>query len=104
MNKKIIIKYGLGEAFLAVCYVFFVASIMSNANRWFGKEDNVLSGVVFLLLFVFSAAAMGLIIFGRPIAWYLDGHKREALNLLFYKLGFLLLITVLIMLILGLSR
>jgi len=45
-----------------------------------------------LLVLVFSAALTGILIFGRPAIWYLDGKKSEALFLLFYTLGALLII------------
>lgn len=50
--------------------------------------------MVMLLLFVFSAALTGALIFGRPILWYLDGKKREAILLFFYTLGCVLIIAI----------
>ena len=47
-----------------------------------------------LMLFVFSAAFTGTLVLGRPIVWYLNGKKREALSLLFYTLGVFLAITL----------
>lgn len=59
---------------------------------------EVLGPVAFLSTFVFLAALMGVLIFGKPILWYLDGRKKEAVQLVFYTLGSLLVILVLVFL------
>lgn len=46
-----------------------------------------------LLLFVFSAALTSMLIFGRPVLWYLDGKKKEAISLLTHTLVIFLIIT-----------
>jgi len=50
--------------------------------------------IVMLSLFVFSAALTGTLIFGRPILWYLDGKKSEAISLFAYTLAIFLTITI----------
>lgn len=102
MEKKKIVLYGLMHAACAVCYVGLVALTMSRAEGLFGHVPKALGTMAFLLLFVVSAALMGLTIFGRPILWYLGGQKREALSLVYYTLIFLILITALVFFVLAL--
>ncbi len=104
MNKKMILRYALGEVLAAVFYIFLIALFLRNANQIFGPDDNMFSPVVFLLLLVFSVAVMGMTIFGRSIMWYLDGQKKEAVKLLFYKLAYLFIFTFLAMFGLAISR
>lgn len=77
-------------------YIALVSSILFNAPRIFGGngKDIVLIPIAMLLLFVFSAALTGSLILGRPILWYLDGKKKEAVALFMATLGFLFLFTL----------
>lgn len=104
MLKKTIVKYALIHAVGAVAYIALVATFMSNATRIFGPDNSadnkILPSMVFLMLFVISAAVMGLLIFGKPILLYLDNFKKEAVSFLFYTLGFFVLIAIIIFLIL----
>lgn len=104
MNKKSILRYALLEVLAAVLYVLFISVFFSQAEKIFGPEDTMLSPVVFLLLLVFSVAMMAMTIFGRSIMWYLDGQKKEAVKLLFYKLAYLFVFMVLAMIALAISR
>lgn len=47
-----------------------------------------------LLLLTLSAAVMGILIFGRPVYLFLEGHKRTALQFLFCTVGFIFVFTV----------
>jgi len=64
----------------------------------------VLAASGFLLLFVVSATVMGALVFGRPILWYLDGRKREAVELAGITIGGLAIITVVVLFTLALGR
>lgn len=103
-NGKIL-KQGLLSAGLATIYVGLVSAFMAHAEKIFGgKEPGPLGPVVFLLLFVVSAAVMGLLIFGRPIMMYIDGKKREAVELLISTIAFLAAITVLLLITLTMTN
>ncbi len=104
MTKKIILRYASLEVLAAVLYVLFISVFFSQAEKIFGPEDTMLSPVVFLLLLVFSVAMMAMTIFGRSIMWYIDGQKKEAVKLLFYKLAYLFIFIVLAMFGLAISR
>jgi hypothetical protein len=77
-----------------VTYVALVALFMNNANAWLGKEDTILTGIVFLLLLSVSAATVGSLVFGYPIFLFLDGKKREALQAIIMTIGLLLVETI----------
>ena len=64
----------------AALYIALVATFMQNAEKIFDsadKPDGVLAPISFLLVFVVSAATMGMLVFGKPLMLYLDGQKRE---------------------------
>ena len=96
--KKKIIKTALLNAVATTIYIIGVVTLMSYASSSGINGPELLAGVVMLLLFVISAAVTSLLVFGRPVLWYLDGKKKEALSLLGYTLGFLFIIAVLIFL------
>ena len=94
--KKEIIKNALINAGLAASYIMLVAVLVlgpkSLLNRIGNEEDTILSPIIFLLLLVISVAVMAVTIFGRPVMWYLDEKKKEAVNLLGYTIGILVFI------------
>jgi len=82
------IKYALVDAGLTAGYVALVAMFFFYGQSLpFPKEDTVFQPMLMLSLLVFSAALVGSLIFGRPILWYLDNKKREAVLLLAYTLA-----------------
>jgi len=85
---------------LTALYVFVISSFLFYASKIFGKDEpnTVLVPIMMLSLFVFSAALVGTLVFGRPITWYLDGKKKEAVSLLLYTLGVFLIITIIALL------
>ena len=59
-----------------------IASFLFYVPKQLGRAEPVLVPIVMLMLFVFSAAVTGSLIFGQPVLWYLDGKKKEAGSLL----------------------
>lgn len=96
MKKSIATFAGL-NALGTTFYIVLVAIFLSHASQVFGSkaEDTVFIPVAMLLLFVLSASVTGSLILGRPILWYLDGKKKEAVSLLIATIGFLFGFTVL---------
>lgn len=83
--------HALGTAF----YVVLVALFFFYAPRFLGgpgTKDTVFAPIAMLLLFVFSAAFTGSLVLGRPVLWYLDGKKKEAVMLFASTLGALFII------------
>lgn len=99
--KNEITKNALISALATALYIVLIASFMFYAPKMFGqsgKADTVFAPIAMLCLFVLSAAITGFLIFGRPVMWYLDGRKQEALSLIFYTLGVFLIITIVVLL------
>lgn len=96
MDKKIIKQaflLALGEGI----YISLVALLMFTVQKLFGEKPDpvIIAPIAFLLLFVISAAISGALILGKPVMLYLDGKKKEALQLF----GFILLWLVLFLVI-----
>jgi len=98
MNK--IIKNALIDSFGTAAYIVLVVSFIFSLRILAPKEDTIIIPIAMLLLFVFSAALTGTLVFGKPILWYIDGKKKEAISLVGYTLGFLFIITILVFMIL----
>lgn len=97
MNK--LIKRSLLDALATGAYVTAVATLIRNGERIFGKMDNILGPIAFLLLFVISAAITGSLVLGKPVLMYLDGQKKEAIRLFLYTIGWLAIETVVLLIV-----
>jgi hypothetical protein len=95
--KNSILKFAGLNALGTASYVALVATFLSYTSQIFGadKEDVILIPISMLLLLVLSASVTGSLVLGRPILWYLDGKKKEAVTLFIATLGFLSLLTLL---------
>jgi len=91
------------NAVVAAAYVMLVALFMTNIEAIVGPETGILGPTAFLLTFVISAAVMGVVVFGRPVIWYLDGRKQEAIRLVFYTIVSLIIIVLIVFLALAYS-
>jgi len=100
MNTKEVVKYAMINSLGTALYVMAVASFMYFLSVFVGETKSILVPIAMLMLFVFSAALTGILVFGRPIIWYLNGKKKEALSLLAYTLGIFLIITVIVFIVL----
>ena len=82
--KNNIVKYGVLNALGTAAYIVLIATFLSYAQDIFGPEEpkSVLVPIMMLSLLVFSVAMVGLLLFGRPILWYWDGKKSEAVSLI----------------------
>lgn len=72
-------KNPLVNGLLAEIYIIFIASIM-NLLKAPNTPDTPFDGVVFLSLFVLSAAIMGYLFIGEPLQLYLNGEKAKAVS------------------------
>jgi len=86
--KNNITKYALINALATAFYIALVASFLFYVPKALNSNitDTVFAPILMLSLLVFSVSVVGLLIFGRPILWYLDGKKKEAFSLLIYTL------------------
>lgn len=96
---KPVLKNALIDAVATALYVFAVGSFLFyGGEAKIGQAHVVLVPIVMLSLFVFSAAFTGVLMFGKPVLWYLDGRKEEALALVAWTLGIFFLITLIALL------
>lgn len=96
--KTPILKFAGLNALGTALYIGLITSVLFGTSQFFeskNTEDTVLVPIAMLLLFVLSAAITGSLVVGRPVLWYLDGKKKEAVSLFMATLGFLFLITIL---------
>lgn len=95
MPKKLIRQaflLALGEGI----YISLVALLLFSVEKLFGSKPDpaVIAPIAFLLLFVISAAISGALILGKPLMLYLDGKKKDALQLFGFTLAWLVLFLI----------
>lgn len=94
-------KIAFLNALATAAYIILVGAFMYYGGQIkIGRNNAFLAPIALLMLFVFSAALTAFLVFGRPAIWYLDGKKKDALELLFTTLAFFSVITVLAILLL----
>ena len=96
--KKDILKHAFINSFLAALYIILVASFLFYGPRYFAfaeKPDTVFAPIMMLMLFVFSASVTSALVLGRPILWYLDSRKEEAVILFLSTLSIFFIIILL---------
>ncbi|HTY39875.1 MAG TPA: hypothetical protein VMC43_02190 [Candidatus Paceibacterota bacterium] len=74
-------------------YVLGVASLFSNLAGFAPRTapDPVLAASFFLLLFVLSALISGAILLAYPITLFFNGHRKQALAVVGWSIGWLLM-------------
>jgi hypothetical protein len=92
-NGKLALN-GLLHAVGTTVYIVLVSLLLFNANRVFGGAPSLLVTITMLCLAVLSASIIGTIMLGRPVLWYFNGAKTEAVRLFLWSLTWLLLFTV----------
>jgi hypothetical protein len=95
-NFKLIIN-GLINSLGVLIYVSAVSWLLFSGEKIFGKASSFLMPAALLLLFVLSAAITGSLVLGKPALLYFENQKSEAIKLLFYTIGWLFIITVIVM-------
>jgi len=96
MRKKLI-KTSLFLALGEVGYIFLVAMFFRTMEKYFSGQPDPpapFGMVIMLTLFVVSAAVSGALIFGKPVLMYLEGKKRESIELFAFTLGWLVLFLI----------
>ena len=96
MKNNLIIR-ALTHSLGVLIYVSLIAAFLFNGQNIFGKDDKFLMPVAMLLLLVISATITGTLVLGKPILMYLDNQKPAAIKLFFYTIGWLAVITILVL-------
>jgi len=97
MSNSKLVLFGFIHALGVGVYVAIVATFMRHGEQIFGKMNNLLGPMAFLLMFVLSAAVTSALVLGRPILFYLDNKKAEAVKLFGYTLGWLFVLIAVIL-------
>lgn len=97
-NPKLI---AFAQSLGLVAYVFLLASIVQNAQNWFGPKDpSPMFGImVFLLTFVISALISASLILGYPIFLFIKGKKKTAIKMVLQSIGWLIVFLLLVLLV-----
>ncbi len=69
------------NALSASLYIVAVVSAITIGGKFAQKPDTILAPIAMLSTLVFSVAFMAYTFFFNPIMMYLDGQKREAVEL-----------------------
>lgn len=97
-----IIKRALINSLCTVAYIVLIVSLIFTVGSFFPEpKDMIIVPMAMLLLFVCSAAITSFLIFGKPVMLYIDGQKKEAVSLLGYTLGMMVLITIVLFIAIG---
>ena len=92
------------NALLAALYIVFVVLLITYGPAYVrDKPDTILAPMAMLSLLVFSVALMGYLFFLQPVAMYLEGQKREAMELFTKTLGAFAVITGIVLVVAFLS-
>ncbi len=96
MKKSKLALYSLVHSIGVLGYIYLVALVMKNGDKIFGKVNDIVSIMGFLMLFVLSAAIVGGLVLGKPIMLYLDKDRKEAVKLFIMTLGWLLILLIVV--------
>lgn len=99
MKNQKILFWSLVNAVGVFIYVTAVVLLITNGERVFGQMQNIWGPVAFLLLFVFSALATGLLVFGRPAYLWLNNFKKEAVTMLLFTVLDLFILTLIVLIV-----
>lgn len=100
MNKSKVSLIGFLQAFGLIVYCSLIAGLFRFADTFITGAPGFLITAFMLLLFVFSAAVTGSIVFGYPVYLALNQRITEALSVFAYTLLFCFVIIVVVLLVL----
>lgn len=95
MNKNNLWLVGFLQATGLAVYCGLVSILIWNGNHLFGRITDFRGPLLFLILFVASALISGILTLGYPFVLWQRKDSDNALKLVFYTAGFLVLYAVL---------
>lgn len=88
-------KRGVANGLCAFVYVVAVVTLIDYLQRFADRPDpKFIAPLAMLMLFVLSAAVMALLVFGKPAMLYVDGKKKEAVQMVCWTVGTLAVATL----------
>lgn len=104
MKKINLVVVGLGQALAVGIYCSLVGLIFWRGNEWFGMVPNYWGPLLFLVLFATSALVCAFLALGYPaILVWKEKKPEEAVKLVGYTAGWLVLISLLVMVVVKIS-
>lgn len=83
MSKNPIIN-----ALSASAYIILVVSVMTFVTQPLkNKPDTFFAPIAFLSVLTLSVAVMGFLFFYQPVQFFIEGKKKEAVNLFIKTVG-----------------
>ena len=89
-----IVRYAALHAIGAAAYVLAIAYVITSIPHIAAPVPDFIGIATLLILLVISAAVMALLVFARPLMWYLDGEQAAAIRLVVATVVALLVIAV----------
>lgn len=84
----------------AVCasgYIALIVSVLSFVSKTQGnKPDTFFAPIAFLSLLTLSVVVMAYLFFYQPVQLFIEGKKKQAINLFMQTAGIFALITVVV--------
>ena len=88
-------KNPIVNAFSASVYIILVVSIMTFVTQPLkNKPDTFFAPITFLSVLTLSVAVMAFLFFYQPLQLFIEGKKKEAVNLFVKTVGIFAAITV----------
>ena len=85
----------------ASAYIIFIVSVMTFATQPLkNKPDTFFAPITFLSVLTLSVAVMAFLFFYQPILLFIEGKKKEAVNLFVKTVGIFAAITAVILILL----
>lgn len=85
------------NALAASGYIAVVAFGIFNAESYLGPVDTVIAPILFLSLFVFSAAVMGYLFLYQPLLLILGGEQEKGIALFLQTMAAFAVVTIVLM-------
>lgn len=94
-------KNPIVNALSAAAYIILGVTIMTFVTQPLkDKPDTFFAPIVFLSLLTLSVAVMAFLFFYQPLLLFIEGKKKEAVNLFVKTVGIFAIITALFLLLL----
>lgn len=95
-------KNPLINAASALAYIILVVSVMTFATQPLrDKPDTFFAPITVITMLTLSVTVMAFIFFYQPLMLFIDGKKKEAVNLFAKTVGIFAIFTVLVLILLS---
>jgi len=86
------------NAICASAYIILVVSVMTFITKPLqNKPDTFFAPITVLFVLTLSVTIMAFLFFYQPLQYFIEGKKKEALNLFMKTVGFFAVITIIVL-------